>query len=94
MEWFIIFYTLNSQAGEGQRINLTLHDFGTADTRPNACQAYAIVRESSRSPPKSETICNSAQRKRHVYLSATNMVDIRVLGSKNDRQFLIEYNGE
>lgn len=82
------------QAEEGQRINITLHDFGTADYRPGACHAYAILRENINPPSgglASETICNSDLRKRFAYLSKSNRLDIRII--KKEQQFLLEYEG-
>lgn len=78
-------------AKPGQRINITLHDFGRANQSSEICHAYAIVRE--RDLSQSRTICNTRQRKVHAYTTLAHSLEVRVLGTQKGRQFLLEYQG-
>ena len=94
------------QVPEGQRINLTLLDFGvrprnhtTAVTQPsqnNLCRVYATLRE--KSPGRSVTVCGGRQREGHVYTSDSNVVELRILQpsqpSKEAVHFLFKYRGK
>lgn len=84
--------------GRGQRIDLTLIDFMTprAVYPGLACEQYAVVTEWSR-PPKTRRVCAGAQRRRHLYESQSNFVDVRLTSrrSNSDQQFyfLLHYKG-
>ena len=80
------------QAPPGQHINFTLHDFGRARGTSEVCHAYAILRETS--PEQRLTVCNGRERRRHVYTSLSNTVEIRILGSNKGRHFLLEYQSK
>ena len=94
------------QVPEGQRINLTLLDFGlrprnhTATamgqgSQHNLCRVYATLRE--RSPGRSVTVCGGRQRERHVYTSDTNVVELRILHNQAANEpvyFLFRYRGK
>lgn len=59
------------------------------------CKAYAIVRE--RETGSSTTICGGQQRKRTVYVSRTNEIEIRLIYSphrNNKDVFLLQYDSE
>src|SRR6218665_1714130 len=90
------------QAGKGQRINVTLLDFGTASVTgggagdlPEAgktCQAYAIISE--RQSSRSVTVCSGTERQRHVFLSEQEQLEVRVQHGMNrnrTRNFLLKY---
>ena len=85
---------------EGQRINLTLHDFHatnqTTARRGGPCDVLATVVESQRR----HDVCHSTQAVRGVFTSRSNEVDIVLTDSNppdSPRQtpvyFLLEYLG-
>ena len=76
------------EAGDGQRVNITLHDFSyeaLATREPGSsalkdgrtCKVYATIRDGSGS--RSTTICGGRAPVTHVFLSTTNRVQIRLL---------------
>jgi len=76
------------KAGNGQRVNITLHDFshdalatrsrGSGAARDaRTCKVYATIRDGSGS--RSTTICGGRAPVTHVFLSTTNRVEIRLL---------------
>ena len=74
------------KAQQGQRINITLYDFAlssnqtTSQDPSSVCRVYATLRELSST--RSVTVCGGKQRVRHVYTSATEQVQLRILNSK------------
>ena len=92
----------------GQRVNLTLFDFGRVpnDTtspgvnqvnRNSHCHVYAIVKEKKKT--KSRTICGAAAsetRERNIFVSEGNEIEVRLVTSqrtKDGGQFLVKYEG-
>ena len=85
----------------GQRLNLTLLDYGALMSREqhtgiHVCQVLAVVKEKARGG-SSETICTGSRREETIYMSTSNEVEIRIVfkakrGDK-ERYFLIHYNG-
>lgn len=85
-------WTLKAQPG--QRLNLTLLDFGVfghAKRRdPRAfCHRYAIVGDGekggrSQGPQREVTVCAGTQRTKHVYLSKTSTVSVQLFRSEQD----------
>ncbi|ELU10134.1 hypothetical protein CAPTEDRAFT_187300 [Capitella teleta] len=83
----------------GQKVNVTLFDFGTELLSPGpqtgVCLVYATIKESVGS--NSKTICGGKARENHVYTSLTNQIDIRLIvpqKSENDEeeiQFILRY---
>lgn len=78
------------EAGDGQRVNVTLYDFsrealatsdpGTAGSSRNSgrtCKVYATIRDGSGS--RSTTICGGRAPVTHVFLSTTSRVEVRLL---------------
>lgn len=75
-------------AGDGQKINVTLYDFShealatrdhpAGSTRVSrTCKVYATIRDGSGS--RSTTICGGRAPLTHVFLSTTSRVEIRLL---------------
>ena len=99
-EWLI-------EASPGQRINITLWDFGHAPIRLSGCIKYATVTEvSSVDGEQEKVVCGGqrgpADRQRHVYTSVGNALRIRlhVIADHNSDsetahtpRFLIHYQG-
>ena len=82
----------------GQRINLTLMDFGVWTSNTNEqpasfCDSYAVVREDSSSQ---QTICGGDERTRNVYVSRSNFVEIVMTRRQHEdvHQYLLKYNGK
>ncbi len=86
----------------GQRINITLYDFGRSrylgnGTTPHKpmtqhCHVYAILKEEDAS--RSVTICGGEERVKAIYLSTSNTVEVRIIGGmakRNSRYFLLHY---
>ena len=81
------------EARDGQRINITLHDFsrealssghlgsdawaGFAKQQSRTCKVYATIRDGS--VGRSTTICGDQAPATHVFLSTTSRVEIRLL---------------
>ena len=76
------------KAGDGQRVNITLHDFSHdalatrsrtsgAASDARTCKVYATIRDGSGS--RSTTICGGRAPVTHVFLSTTSRVEIRLL---------------
>ena len=84
------------QVEPGQRINLTLWDFDVQkDTVPilSVCHhRYATVRE--RALNRSMSICGGIARETHVYLSMSNSLEVSLLTTLNDGQFLIFFESK
>ncbi len=87
------------EAKPGQKINLTLYDFGMnniaksgGDTSPH-CHVYMILKE--RQLGKSVTICGGKSRIKNIFFSASHKVEVRVLTGTQARlrSFLLEYQG-
>ncbi len=81
----------------GQRINLTLYDFGVTrrSSQGSVCQVYAQVKE--RGLAADITICGSSVRHKVVYVSETNLIKVSVSDSPYDTdpvRFLLSYEGE
>ncbi len=86
------------QAQPGQKINITLLDFGSTEEdmgvgfRPS-CFKYGIIRERDFSSPT--IICSDRVRERNLYLSQTNRVEIQFEQGQHAEKtphFLIKYN--
>ena len=84
----------------GQKINLTLYDFGLSSAPrdfyvPDRCFRYAVIKEhaSARDTP----ICGDrGQRKSHVYSSNSNSIEIHVVSPEvfsTKGHFLLTYEG-
>ena len=84
------------QVEPGQRINLTLWDFDVQkDTVPilYVCHhRYATVSE--RALNRSMSICGGIARETHVYLSMLNSLEVSLLTTLNDGQFLIFFESK
>jgi len=91
--------------GRGQRINLTLIDFATpkaahgADVGGLGCVQYAVVTERQR-PPRTLRVCGGDRRRRHLYTSLSNAVDVHITAGQHtvdaaqeDFYFLLQYKG-
>merc|ERR1712002_1231033 len=68
----------------GQKINLTLFDFGLAPSSINGsysssphCHVYAIIKEINTG--QSVTICGRESRIKNVYVSTSNSVEVRIM---------------
>jgi len=88
--------------GRGQRINLTLVDFATLRAAVDVgrgCLQYATVTERL-SPPTSLRVCGSERRRRLIYTSMSNAVDIHVTSGRHNGDtdehfyFLLHYKGQ
>jgi len=91
-------------ASPGQRINVTLLDFGWSGSQAkeasigaagSVCQVLAIIKD--RVMGTSETVCTKAERLSHVHYSVSHDLEIRmVLKSRRDEQgryVLLRYEG-
>ena len=92
------------QAKPGQRLNITLFDFGLPmRTSANdgsrfmsslVCQRYAVLKETH---SKSSTVCGGEARTKNIYVSDTNQVHVQVIPSRAPRdttEFLLSYTGK
>ena len=91
------------EALPGQRINITLLDFGVYTPEGDSsygesfngvevCQKYAVVRE--KIPERSTVLCGGRARERQVYLSNSNSVEIGIEArSATKHHFLLKYEG-
>jgi len=91
--------------GRGQRINLTLVDFGTPPAA-DGCVQYATVterhvagppRSRHAGPPTSINVCGGNRRRRHIQTTSSNAVDIQVTSGRHDVDtyyFLLQYKGQ
>lgn len=94
--------TWHIQAASGQRLNLTLYDFGVGlqqnlpQNEGTLCQKYGHVREESAN--KQIVVCSGRQRMRNIYLSEGNEVDVVTQGvatqQKMKAYFLIKYESK
>ena len=85
----------------GQRINLTIFDFGIWSRHKNSvsnsvyCDKYAVISEHLIGQETS--ICAGDERIRSVYLSTTSSVDVMLRlnhQSMKDKHFLLKYEGK
>lgn len=90
------------EAGQGQRIHLTLFDFNVASVRPVSylqprCPLYAVVKERLKSAETRKfEVCGGLAREKSVYTSQTNRLEIGI--AKTDDPitgpfFLFKYEG-
>lgn len=88
------------EAEIGQKINLTLYDFGISAQNYSTtiekkafphCHVYMIIKE--RDTNKSTTICGGATRIYNAYISTSNKVEIRVMTGQptKNKMFLLHY---
>lgn len=94
------------QMKPGQRVNVTLLDFGgpsgasrTSDLPTDGvgrvCRVYATIREGSGNR-RSVTICGGQGRVRHVHISQGNLIEIRLITTNHPTRpvhFLLRYEG-
>ena len=88
------------QVAPGQRINITLLDFGVYGLKKGSpggqsvyCNRYAQIRDLSQNTP----ICAGRVREKNVYVSKSNRVEITLLRpdrSQVQPQFLLKYQGK
>lgn len=90
------------EALPGQRINITLLDFGVQ--RPEklpqysssfdsieVCQKYAVIKEQTRTT----VVCGGRNRYHHEYLSNSNVLEIQIENRRsNPHYFLMKYEGK
>ena len=85
----------------GQRLNITLVDFGVQATGQmnevysTTCRKYASIWEQP--GPSSTTICSGVRRTRDVYISKSNQVEFQfvdTLGTDAEANFLLKFNGK
>ena len=96
------------RAAPGQRVNITLFDFGSAISRGSAggtgrgllpgssvvCQRYALIKEPRSSSPT--IVCSGNQRTKGVYLSDGSVVEIQLVHTRHRKEaahFLLQYSG-
>lgn len=90
------------EAGQGQRIHLTLFDFNVASVRPVSylqprCPLYAVVKERLKTAETRKfEVCGGLAREKSVYTSQTNRLEIGI--AKTDDPitgpfFLFKYEG-
>ena len=64
-------------------------------SRPAGCRVYATVKEMSTG--RHFTICGGYERTRHVYITTSHHIQIRIIGQTEEDQtgrFLLHYQGE
>ena len=100
-------YVISAQPG--QRINITLWDFGSPSSletvgdlnsvpRAPFCHKYAQITEATAISPG--TVCSGNRRTKNVFLSETNRAEVRIntgngnTEEENNAHFLLEYNGK
>lgn len=90
----------------GQRINVTLLNFGRASTpaqddavppqektRPRLCYQYAVIKE--KEYVRAVTECEGAARTSTAYVSTANAIQISIMTRKNHNvHFLFHYEGK
>lgn len=96
------------EAKQGQRINFTLYDFALPGTDgvdghlqqqqrgTNICYLYALITELS-SGHKINVCGNSGARRRHVYVTVSHAVEVRVVRKQDLQQkgyFALRYECE
>ncbi len=88
------------QALPGQKINITLLDFGSTQDdvsssyRPS-CHKYGIIRERDVTSPT--IVCSDKVKERNLFLSQTNRVEIQFEHRRSGDDaphFLLKYNGK
>nr|UCK81583.1 Gal-binding and CUB domains containing receptor 17 [Arenicola marina] len=89
------------RVGKGQRVNVTLLDFGVAaqsgalvpGREVTGCQKYAVIREPL--PGKEVVVCSGVVRHRNVYLSQTNEISLETFGvaetDETSARFILSY---
>ncbi|ELU10136.1 hypothetical protein CAPTEDRAFT_219489 [Capitella teleta] len=85
----------------GQKINVTLYDFGLAsnlnDDKDKTCQVLTVIKDASVTS-SSKTVCSGPQRIRAEFLSRANEIEIRIIagltdGNEEDRtHFVLKYD--
>ena len=91
----------------GQRLNITLYDFGThisanesltitksSDGTTNLCKVYATIKEAKGT--RRNTICGGDEPLRTAYVSLDSTVEIRIYGNRADKghpYFFLHYQG-
>lgn len=89
--WFI-------EAAKGQKINITLYDFGVqevTDDRSKVCHVYAIIKEKETSATM--TVCADTDRIKEIRLTDSHTVEIRIVTKKRsekDLSFMLKYEGK
>ena len=87
----------------GQRINITLVDFGSVISQQGrglqgvsvVCQRYAVIKEAGTVSPT--IVCSGNQRTRGVYLSEGHTVEIQLVHTRHRKEaahFLLKYSGK
>lgn len=87
----------------GQRVNITLFDFGSAISQVGrglqatsvVCQRYALIKEKTSASPT--IVCSGNERTRGVYVSDGNVVEIQLVHTRHRKEsahFLLRYSGE
>ena len=89
------------RVGHGQRINITLIDFTSANSEyqssnDHLCNVYATIKEGNGAV--THTVCGGRERKvTPVFMSVTNNVEIKIISKstrgKNEGHFLLKYTG-
>ena len=89
------------RVGHGQRINITLIDFTSANSEyqsenDHLCNVYATIKDGNGAV--AHTVCGGRGKKvTPVFMSVTNNVEIKITSksnqAKNDGQFLLKYTG-
>lgn len=81
------------QADPGQRVNIKIIDFQTAENSVSSCVPYVQISEPG--SLQQVTVCQGHERENSVFTSKSNLLDLRLLsnddGSTNG-PFLIEYD--
>ena len=92
----------NIQLHPGQKINISLLDFGgkQGPSTPGIkqCRVYAVIRERSVDRARNISMCSSSKREEHVYYSATNNVEVGIVRysrlPEHIPAFLLKYAGK
>ena len=89
------------RVGHGQRINITLIDFTSANSEYQSiyhqlCNIYATIKDGNGAV--THTVCGGRGRKvTPVFISVTNNVEVKITSKsnqmKNDGHFLLKYTG-
>ena len=87
----------------GQYIRVTLYDFYVVKRKAASdpysyprCQIYAWIKEKLESGTRNVTVCGGVPRRKNVYTSATNKVELIIAPNKDPAapRFLLQYEGE
>ena len=90
------------KAKPGQYIRVTLYDFHVEHIKANSrytyplCHVYATVKERLEHGSRNVTVCGGDRRKKSVYTSATNNIEVILAPNKDQEapRFLLQYEGE